>query len=263
MERADSNSLARFGYQQLGLRLTPAQVADVYKHLAARSPLPGYVAGRLSSVQQEQVFTLAECQSKSLWACYRPRDVISTPHLLDAAIAPDILAAVRAWLCAEPVIYSMNVFWTFPRQEVSGTQIFHRDFDEARFVAVFFYLTDFTVDDGAQRFVIGSHDADVFKQACDRYGTLPYERYRDSHKDPIVHGSLEHNFPVGILTGLAGTCVMMLPSGLHCGGLPRTPRLLAWVRYGTHANSAYVSDRISPVAVAGWKPTALTRLIVR
>ena len=66
-----------------------------------------------------------------------------------------------------------------------------------------------------------------------------------------------------IMEGCAGTGVLMLPSGFHCGGAPKGRRLLSWVRYGTHANRAYVNDRIQPVHVAGREVNDLTRLVLK
>ena len=261
---ASGTLLSELGHQHLGQRLAPSEVQDVTQHFAGCSPLPGYIPGRFTEAERASAYTLDGCRKRGPFACYRLEDVLAAPHLLDAAMAPDVLEAARYVLGVPPVIYSVNVFWTFPGGAQAGTQVFHRDFDDDKFVGMFFYLTDFTIQNGsAQRYVTGSHDSARFSAMCKTLGKMPYSHYWDRNKDAGVHASLERDFPVVSLVGTAGTAVLMLPSGFHCGGKPRENRCIAWVRYGAGPNKVYTNDGMYPVAVPGREPSDLTRLILK
>jgi hypothetical protein len=245
------HELTTKGAVNLGPLLSPEQVADVhFRHFARCREIPGYVPNRP--------------RSHTPFSCYSMADVLAAPHLLDAALNADILRMVGDYIGAEPVIYSVNAFWTRPLGgEPVMTQVFHRDFDEERFAALFFYLTDFTVENGAaQKYVEGSHDDETFSRLCETVGKAYPKHVYAQHKSRLAHAEYLRSFPVMDLCGQAGTAVLMLPRGLHCGGMPKSPRLLAWVRYGTGANSAYRNDEIRPVSVPGRVPDAVTRLIL-
>jgi hypothetical protein len=244
------HELTTKGAVNLGPLLRPEQVADVHAHFAGCKRLPGYVPSRP--------------RNDTPFMCYSMADVLAAPHLLDAALCPDILRIAGEYIGAEPVVYSVSAFWTFPiAAEPVMTQVFHRDFDEERFVTLFFYLTDFTVENGAaQKYVEGSHDDETFNHLCETVGKAYPKHVYAQHKSTLAHAEYLRSFPVMNLCGQAGTAVLMLPRGLHCGGMPKSPRLLAWVRYGTGANSAYRNDAIQPVRVPGRVPDPVTRLIL-
>jgi hypothetical protein len=118
-------------------------------------------------------------------------------------------------------------------------QAFHRDVDDKKFLALYFYLSD--VDDDA------AHVYEIWHHGDGPEGT---------------------NFRV---TGPAGTMFIEDGAGFHKGNHPKKrPRLAAWVRFGvSDPPDSYKVDRLYPVtAPALWdcmneKQRRMTRLIVK
>lgn len=258
-------TLSADGFMHLGQCLTPEQVGEIHAHFSACDCLPGYLPNR-ANPSDKSSSTINRAREASALACYSLEDVIKAPYLLDFATSDKVISLAKEWIGTDPVIYSINAYWSFPsrkRKPRSGTQCFHRDNDEDRFACLFFYLTDFLPDDGEQRYVYGSHDDELFRKIHQGSGSLPYDSYWNIRKDSVFHDSIERDFPVAILEGKAGTCVMMLPRGIHCAGIPKSERLLAWVRYGTHANRAYRADKTQPVTIQGMEKSPLLRLMLQ
>jgi len=65
------------------------------------------------------------------------------------------------------------------------------------------------------------------------------------------------------LCGQAGTYILMLPCDIRRDGMHSSPRLPAWVRYGTGVSYAYHNDNIQPVSGPGRVPDHHTRLILK
>jgi hypothetical protein len=245
------------GWQNLE-PLSAEQVAAIRAHFAQCGPLPGYIPGRLTPFERSKPYSLEDCEKRGPFACYSLRDVLAAPHLLDRALAEEVIGPVRDYLGADPVLYSANAFWTFPRSAPHSTQIMHRDFDGERFVALFVSLTD----NVEQWFLPGSHTVDGFAAQVRAFGNSRTDYH--GHKSQQVHDDLINLFPViRVLAGPAGQCALTVPSGLHAGVPSKEPRLLAWFRYGTGPNRAYMQDKTEPVVVPGREPTPATELLIR
>jgi hypothetical protein len=152
----------------------------------------------------------------SEYVCVHTDAAILAPHLLERGLATIDLAA--EYLGRDPPVgYSMNAFWTRPGPTIrSDIQEFHRDADDARFLALFFYLTDVsTPEDGA-------HDL--------------------RGPDGTVH----------TVVGPAGTVFLADTSNEHMGRKPRRrERGIAWFRFGVSDRPpAGVWDKIEPIEAA-------------
>lgn len=251
MRSDEALGLSVTGVLPLGRALSSAQVAEIRQHLARCKTVPGYLPQRPVHGSPFESYAMA--------------DVLSAPGLLDFALQPRIVELAESVIGQKPVIYSAAAFWTQPGRGPVMTQVFHRDFDEEKFLALFVYLTDFTAANGAaQRYVVGSHDPATFGRLVDAYSPPGVDRaVFAQHKSRVAHELYDKHFPVLTLQGAAGTAVLMQPYGLHCGGTPTEPRLLAWFRYGTGKNAAYARDGIEPVRINGRVPTTLTQLILK
>lgn len=143
--------------------------------------------------------------------CSHNHDVLLAPHLLEAALAHERLAA--EFLGVEtPFMYSCNAFWTRPGVATRpDIQEFHRDADDVRFLPLFVLLTD-VGDDGAQEIA------------------------------PV-------GAPLRRVTGPAGTVFVSDTSQPHRGLRPRhAERGIAWFRWGVSRRpAAYGWDCTQPL----------------
>ena len=273
-------ALDEFGYARAGSLLSSTQIKDLLDYFAERPCYNAHVVA-----QSDQIGRRAdELATAAHFGSYHGQDVVVAPHILELANSPRILSAVGAYLGCTPSLYSMNAWWSFPRPEsgIAVTQAFHRDLDDFKNCVLFLYLTD-TPDDGRHEYIRYSHDPDTLSRYLGKIGKLTIERANgqkllvtdgldelfDGHgygRDDI-YGAL---FPklVEPIAGVAGEGFLTDPDGLHRATLPMTKRrLIVWLRYGMHRNSAYVRDLTQPVpraAVAGrLSDTAESRYINR
>lgn len=159
--------------------------------------------------------------------CHTMADVINAPHLLE--LATSYLDLARQYLEADPLVYSLNAFWTQPAAaRYEQTHKWHRDGDDKRFLVLYIYGTDvLTPEAGAHVFVKTSHRL--------RDDELPKDRA------PLLETVL----------GPAGTMFLSDSRGLHLGTRPQGGlRSLLWIRWGvSDPPASYRWDKMAPVAL--------------
>ena len=193
-------------------RLTPIPHGAVQEIRDALAPLPqwqGHVKKQGTPIGENPTAT-----------CWQQADVIRIPHLFELAL--DLLSIVEGYLGEEPVLYSFNVFTTYPKegQGQGDIQEFHTDKDDRKFVACFLYLTDvYREEDGAHQFQQGTQQGKA------------------------ESGSIR------TMLGPAGTTFLSDTSGFHRGLRPEAaPRTVAWIRWGVgDPPSAVVWDSLTPI----------------
>jgi hypothetical protein len=267
-ERAER--LARDGLVRLGRILTQQQVDEIHAYLKTRPCFTGHVPAKGDKVPR----SVDECARLANCASYTRADVLGAPHLLELANRPELLEIAEAYLGCTPTIYSINLFWSFPEREekYAATQLYHRDFDDFRFCTLFVFLTDIRTGDGAHYFMRGTHRADFVEQAYRERlrepKMFPLERlflvasYDDRDCQNMFHNEIE------LVVGSAGQGVFEDTYGLHKGDVPKTPRLLGWVRYGLYNNNTAYKDHPDgpaprPVAAGRIPATARHQFINR
>jgi len=254
------NLLRREGVVDLGPALDPQQVAEIRAYFDSRPCFAAHMAAKSDGKER----TVDECAAIGAQGSYRLSDIARAPHLIELANRDDILTLMENYLGCVPSIYSMNAFWTFPDKPglIPGLQTYHRDFDDFRFCTMFFFLTGATPDDGAHRFIRGTHRPDLVQRHLkDREPPESLAPRLDKlfAKVAAVDDALLESFRPQITTvgGPPGTVVLEDTYGLHKGEPPKSRRLLAWVRYGLYQNVAHLTDRIAPLprgALAGRIP---------
>ena len=91
---------------------------------------------------------------------------IGCPGLWEIAHDPLCLAVVEAYCHAPPIILNFSSWLSRKGHEASGSQLFHRDYDDIRFLKLFIYLTDVDgTEDGAHVYAPGSHKIERIRQA--------------------------------------------------------------------------------------------------
>jgi len=227
--------LAAFGFFLPHDWLTLRQVGDIFVHLADE---PMWMGGHVtkyaskSGVTTRAFMANPEPHHCNTFACYEFPVSVRCPHLIDTALR--YADTVEEYFGQEPVLYSVNIFWSFPGgREPPEVQAWHRDVDDSSQAAMFVYLTTVTPEEA--------------------------HLYRGE-------GTEEREF-----TGDRGTFFIENPYGFHMGRHPqKRSRLMAWARFGvSDPPLSYGVDGLYQVEhPALWerlndKQRRITRLIVK
>jgi len=139
-----------------------------------------------------------------------------------------LLSIVESYLNSFPILDFLSATWTTPFMSQSDqsldtdAQMWHFDKDRIKFLKVFVYLTDVTIENGPHEFILGSHLSQP-----PRDGRLSEEeinaRYKDSDRL--------------LICGPAGTVFIEDTHGLHRGKpVEKADRMLLQLEY---ANSLF------------------------
>ena len=267
------HQLKNRGIVELGPVLDRSQVDSLLAYFRSRPCFAAHVAGKSDGVGR----TIEDCAARSHYGSYRIGDVLNAPFLAEIANREDILALAESYLGCPPTLYSVNAFWSFPEQTRPwpGIQTFHRDFDDFRFCTMFIFLTDFRSEDGAHYYIPGTHRPEVVEKIFAEKTTSWRREYAASpEKIPKVDlnalfaENLDLNAAcaalfdgqIQMVTAPAGSAVIEDTYGLHKGDIPKSYRLLVWIRYGLYKNITNQRDNIVPLpagALAGRIPDTL------
>ena len=159
------------------------------------------------------------------------------PGLFELANVPLILRVVERYLQVPPIITNYSAWRSKVGAGAKGSQHFHRDYDDLRFVKLFVYLTDVDdKDDGPHCFVDGSHrvEAVAALRAGWPGGVEEFEKW---YFGALRKGDADVGAVFGdkaaALVGKAGTCFLVDTAGIHKGIPPvRKDRVVAQVLYG-------------------------------
>jgi len=186
--------------------LTPVQVDTISDHLAGCPTYAGHVKREGTPRTWQSI------------CCWDMHDLIVAPFFWEWALTFTPLA--ESYVDAPPVLYSMNVFESAPSDlpPHPGIEVFHRDRDDVRFLALFVYLTDVRSGDGSHLYQCGTQDGGRATRISE-------------------------------ITGPRGTAFLADTRGFHMGIRPRSsPRRIAWARWGvSDPPPSYVRDQLRPL----------------
>lgn len=196
------------------------QIVDIVNHLQTRSVYNAHVPYG-DGVKRH----LSDARNHA-FGCYELFDLVTCPHLMKVALNEDLLNLAANYLGCLPTLYSINSWWSFPGRGVAGTQKYHRDYDDYKFLAVFVYLTDVTMTNGVHCYINHTHDTDVLTSVAG----IRFE-------DPLSVCDTSLKPYEQVLLGKAGTSFMSDTYGIH-KSMPLTAgdRLVMWIRYGLANN---------------------------
>lgn len=163
-------ALRDFGYAHLP-PLSTEQMRDVNGWLQSRPAYPDVHVPVHAFHRGIAATTMENARSTSECWCVSTHDALTTPHIFERAIAVGPVAA--AYLGRNPpVMYSVNAFWSRPgtADPRIDTQGFHKDTDDARFLAMFVYLADVLTDDDGPQDLEGPDG--VIRQIYGRAGSI-------------------------------------------------------------------------------------------
>lgn len=269
---AAARELAETGIYSFGHNLlTAAQAKQVVRYLEGcpvyNAHVPAQSDGRPRYLQRS--FGLFENAKKFPFGSYPLHDVLAAPFLLEAALSDEAVSLATSYLGCTPTLYSLNAWWAFGGKKVDVTRVWHRDPDDYKFLALFFFLTDVGDYGGEHVYVKYSHDPKMMTRHLQAQGMKPEFPFSDHTQVPQSHPFYDNNSLY--CRGEAGSAFMADTYGVHRGAPSSKDRLVCWARYGLHAGRSYVADGTEPVSrsVLGdrieWteRNCYITRLIVK
>jgi hypothetical protein len=218
--------------QQNGIALAPTQldkIADVNNYLRGCPVYNAHVKAKASATMIQYAAVMA-----AEWPmfCIDMQDAVVAPHLFELMV--DYYDFARTYFGGEqPILYSMNAFWTQPVKsglQYMDTHGWHRDADDRKQLVIFVYGTDVENEfsDGAHLYQIGTHN-------------VPDDKLGRDFRSPPPH-------VVKTVMGKAGTVFLSDTRGVHIGRRPNKLRMLCWGRWGVSTPpQSYGWDKLKPV----------------
>jgi len=247
------DALRADGLVRLGQVLHPIHAAEVLAYFRARKCFNGQVPNQGDGVRR----TVEECVAARFnHGSYPLAEVLTAPHLIELANRQELLDLVENYIGCTPTLYSVNAFWAFPKAPRARhtVQTYHRDHDDFRFCTVFLFLTETKPEDGAHYLIKGSHRKEMVEQAIARAaqkgGKAPPTVESMFDED---HGNMNEacdqlfTSEIELVTAKPGEAVIEDTYAIHKGDIPKTPRLVVWLRYGLYKCKSNYNDLIAPI----------------
>lgn len=246
--RSDSRltELRESGLYNFGSELlTRTKALEVAEYFRSRPVYNAHVVAQSDGKPRSLTARVLKRARRYPFGAYSLRDTLSAPHLLETVLSEPVLELASAYLGCTPTLYSLNSWWAFPNRRSTVTRRWHRDPDDYRFLALFFFLTDVDESGGRHIFIKHSHDNDVMSRRMQALGhTAPFP-FSD-HTDVPQHHEYYDQHSV-YCSGQAGTAFLADTYGVHRAEDPSTDRLVCWARFGLHAGRSYIADETRPV----------------
>ena len=150
---------------------------------------------------------------------YKREELVSIKEVMQIANDAKVLSFVQDFLGTTPTISNINAWWSVGgKEDAQHAQFFHRDVDDYKFIKLFIYLTDVTMENGPHVYVESSAYDDNFKKI---------RRFSDEEVE-ATYGveKIKH------ITGEKGEAFFINSYGIHKGLLPKKERrLILQVQY--------------------------------
>jgi hypothetical protein len=229
-----ANSLFESGFTEIP-GLSETQVKDIHVFLEDKLVYNAHVPFGKDGVLR----TKDESMASNPFNCYDLKDVLQCPHLLELVTNKTMIDLAASYLGVPPTLYSMNMWWSAPGHPAQGTQSYHRDVDDFKFLAFIVYLVDVDGDTGPHTFIEFTHDQKKFEEKTgllDLSNQIFPPAMQTGHgQDALFESNLSQY--THVLTGNAGSAFLIDTFGIHRGaGVLKKPRLVFWGRYGLHKN---------------------------
>lgn len=249
-EMTTAELLRRDGIARLGA-MSALKLDNVMAHLMANEVANAHVWAKKN--QNPELLPTALARAEWPAMCHTMECIVTAPHFFAEALKTYGIA--KDYFGEEPLLYSMNAFWTQPvgnGHVYQDTHGWHRDGDDRKQLVLFMFGTNvLELANGGHQYQVGSQSRGDAELGYPVWGP-PWDKIRD-------------------ITGAAGTMFMEDTGGLHMGQRPNQPRCIMWARWGvTDAPESYKWDQLSPVPKEKVKdyPTDLTlqhaiRLVTR
>ena len=220
--------------------MTDASETDAIVAYFAAKPVVG-PGGRLMN--------LDALPAGTAMAPFELRTVLECKQVMRLVNDKRALALATQYLGCTPTLSSIGVRWSLARDGApEGTQVFHRDPDDWRFLKIFIYLTDVDEESGPHAYVRGSH------LTAGRIRSHPYPP-----QDLVTRYGADN---IQLVVGPRGTAFIADTWGIHSGHVPRrAPRLILQAQYSLLPVYALLYDPL-PIPVESEIDPYVNRLLV-
>lgn len=172
---------------------------------------------------------------------YNSQDIIDNFNVQKILFDSSIIHFAQMYLNSYPVIDNISAWWSFPagNPDKNAAQWWHFDLDRPKWLKFFFFLTDCSIENGAHRFVRGSHKNNGIPWSLRKKG---YDRLDDN--------DVEKKFSKKDIIDMSATKGSLLiedTRGLHKGRhLIKNNRFLIQVQYSSSLFGGVVENFITP-----------------
>jgi hypothetical protein len=226
-----------------GIAMLPDLIPD-----STIDALLAYFQPREAMDKHGQLAPIAAMPVGTTMALYPSPTILASPDVLRVINNHSVLKIAAAYLGCQPTLSSIGVRWSLPGAATpEGTQRFHRDMEDFRFLRLFVYLTDVDVDAGPHVYVTKSHlsAGRLLKKFANRANQ---KRSEGDNIQTIVGGR--------------GTAFIADTYGIHAGMVPtKTPRLILQVQYSLLPNYTMAYAPVPNTALS--VDRYINRLLVR
>lgn len=161
-------------------------------------------------VDKKQVyknFDIFNFKQKGTFWINNHKDILSLDEVQQICTDPYILNITQKYLRTKPLLIQTN-FWASYSGESDSTQVFHQDGDDIKFIKIFIYLNDVSLNNGPHSYVKGSINQRMLINQKFRLS----ERYDDN---TIVKSFGKDN--ILNMVGSKGTIIFENTEGFHKG----------------------------------------------
>lgn len=184
---------------------------------------------------------------------YKVADLLANPDFQNLLVDPSLLALAESYLGVSPKLDVLSMWWHtgfHDRPDSEAAQMYHFDLDRPRWLKVFIYLTDVSLENGPHSFIDGTHNIDAIPEKFLQRG---YVRLSDAEVLGEYGAAREIVF-----TAPRGTIIAEDTIGLHKGGVvTRGARLLLQLQFSSSLFGAPYPKATLPIV----RTSALKRMI--
>lgn len=173
---------------------------------------------------------------------YRVSDLLANPDVQDLLADPSFLVLAESYLGSAPKLDILSMWWHtsfYDQPDSEAAQLYHFDMDRPRWLKVFVYLTDVSLENGPHSFIEGSHRIDAIPE---RFLHRGYVRLTD---DEVLdeYGSGREI----VFTAPRGSIIVEDTIGLHKGGVVQEgARLVLQLQFSSSLFGAIYPKAVLP-----------------
>lgn len=175
---------------------------------------------------------------------YRVCDLLANPDVQDLLADPSLLSLAESYLGSAPRLDVLSMWWhtSFHNQPDSeAAQLYHFDMDRPRWLKVFIYLTDVSLENGPHSFIQGTHRIDAIPTKFLRRGYVRLNDYEVFEE----YGTAREI----VFSAPRGSVIVEDTIGLHKGRVVKEgARLLLQLQFSSSLFGAtYTKSKLPPV----------------
>lgn len=172
-----NNTLNKDGYAYFTKKL-PSHLVDKIVQYALKTPT-------LMAPNYDEPIVLDSNNLKSEMYRFKADDLMNNTDIQELVMDPFLINIARNYLDSEPIFDFPAMWWStnyLKEASSEAAQMYHFDLDRLKWLKIFFYLTDVTMETGPHCYIQGSHitgtkPTDLLKRGYARIPDQDLEKY--------------------------------------------------------------------------------------